>query len=380
MSTTPITPQVAPVVGFAKAPFEPLADVFARAVAVQGRGVATLSMYWRGTHVVDLTGGVSSHPAPLHLLFSVTKAVSAVAVHLLVQDGELDLDEPLFLTWPELDKSSTRAITLRMVLSHRSGLASLDRFLRLEELLAHEDDVAIGVQEPYWEPDTAHGYHAFTFGTLLQGTVRRRLGRTVGEVVAERISRPLGLDLWVGTPESEFCRIARLEYEAPWSTPERALWEAKSKIPASSSARLAARQDIYNDPAVWASDWPSTSGVGSARALAALMASTLDGTLLQPPTLREMTATAARGPDKVLGIETHYGLGMELPFPQLPFLGPHSFGHEAAGGSAAFADSQYEVAVGWTTSVHPSMAGASSPFLSLLPSIRHCLVASREAV
>jgi hypothetical protein len=86
-----------------------------------------------------------------------------------------------------------------------------------------------------------------------------------------------------------------------------------------------------------------------------------------------MIASRALGDDIVLGIPMHYASGMQLPFPQFPLLGPASYGHEAAGGSAAFADTEFDVAVGFTTSVFPTMAGASAGFLTLLPTLRHCL-------
>jgi CubicO group peptidase (beta-lactamase class C family) len=69
----------------------------------------------------------------------------------------------------------------------------------------------------------------------------------------------------------------------------------------------------------------------------------------------------------------HYGSGVQRPFPALPMLGPTSFGHEAAGGSAAFADEASGIAVGFTTNIAPQIAGAAPAFLSLLPVLRHCL-------
>ena len=377
--TQSLATEVIIVSGFARYPFEALADVFARVVAAQGRGGAALSVRHHGEHVVDLVGGTQAADS-LQLLFSVSKVLTAVVAAMAAEAGELDLDAPLADSWPEFAKSSTATITPRMVLSHSSGLAAIDRALTLDELLAHEDDAVIGVQEPYWEPGTAHGYHAFTYGTLMDGLFRRVLGKSVGQVVSERISTPLGLDLWIGTPESERPRIMPIDYSRSAITPRRAAFVSASDIPLGSTARLAGTMDLYNCPAIYGADWPSTSGVGSARALSLFMAATLDGTLLSSAARESMNRTRARGMDRVLGVPTHFGSGVQLPFPQLPFLGPASYGHEAAGGSAAFADCEFGVGVGWTTSIYPPMMGASPGFIALLPTLRHCLTADSSQV
>jgi len=368
-------PNVVALSGWARGPFEPLADVFARLVAAQGGGAA-LSVYRDGEPLVDLVAGEYG-TGSLQLLFSVSKAVSAVAAGMAEAEGSLDLDEPLAAFWPALDRPSTRAITTRMVLSHRSGLASLDRELSLEELLAGEAEHAVEQQEPYWEPGTAHGYHAFTFSPLLNGVFRRVLGRDVGDYLADRIAAPLGLDLWIGTPEEERGRVERIRYAEPRRTPAQAAWLAASPIPPGSTGRLAARMDLFNAPAVLGARWPSTSGVGDARSLGRLFAAVLaevDGVrLLDEAALRRLVAVRSDGVDRVLGTITRFGSGVQLPFPQFAQLSAASFGHEAAGGSAVVVDPEAGISIGFTTNVHPALTGAAPAFLALLPAIRHCL-------
>ncbi|GAA1922344.1 serine hydrolase domain-containing protein [Microbacterium aoyamense] len=368
----PAPVQIIDVSGFARAPFEPIVEAFTRAVAAQGGGGAALAIRHDGELVVDLVAG-DYRVDSLQLLYSVSKAVTATAAAMLAEAGELDLDAPLAQWWPEMAKSSTSSITPRMVLSHTSGLASLDRELTYAQLLAHEDDEAIGAQEPYWEPGTALGYHAFTFGTVMNGLFRRALGTSVGEVVEQRIARPHGLDLWIGTPDSVFDRIERISSGPRAVSASRAAFGAASDIPPSSTARLDPALDIYNRTSTYAAEMPSLTAVGDARSLAAFFAATLDGTLLSESARDEMVRPRAIGPDLVLGMPMHYGSGMQLPFPQLPLLGPRSYGHEGAGGSVAFADAEFDLSVAWTTDVYPSMAGASPAFIALLPTIRHCL-------
>lgn len=60
---------------------------------------------------------------------------------------------------------------------------------------------AIAAQAPGWEPGTAHGYHAFTYGWIVGE--RRVSGRRIGAFFRDEIADPLGLD-WIGLP----CRPA----------------------------------------------------------------------------------------------------------------------------------------------------------------------------
>ncbi len=69
---------------------------------------------------------------------------------------------------------------------------------------------ALERQAPVWEPGTAHGYHAVTYGYLVGEVVRRVTGRTVGTYFREEIAEPLGLDFWIGLPESLEPRVAPL--------------------------------------------------------------------------------------------------------------------------------------------------------------------------
>lgn len=370
------SPPAIPVEGFAHAPFEPVADIFGRLVAAQGSGGAALTIYRGGEPVVDLTGGDYARDS-LQLLFSVSKLISAIAAARASEAGLIDLDAPLGDYWPAFRRSSTTSITLRMVLTHRSGLAAVDEVVPFETLLEDGEEAAIERQDPYWEPDTRHGYHAFTFGTLVNGAFTRVLGESVGEYVAREMATPLGLDLWIGMPESERARLHPIEYLPARVTTGRQEWVRRSVIPKGSTGALFDRFDVFNAPETASACWPSTSGVAGARDLARLLAATIgdvDGhRLLDEDAVTRMCAPRSRGVDEVLGFETNFGTGVQLPFPQLPLLGPTSFGHEAAGGSVAFADRDSELTVGFTTSIHPAMTGASTSFLALLPTIRHCL-------
>jgi CubicO group peptidase (beta-lactamase class C family) len=369
--------------GLAEGPFAPVRDIFGREVGAQGRGGAALCVYLHGRRVVDLVGGTYQTDS-IQLLFSVTKLITAIACSMAHEHGQLDLDAPIGSYWPGFNRPTTRSITLRHVLGHRSGLAAIEAPLTLTDMLAGYDEELIERQEPFWEPNTAHGYHGFTFGTLTNGAFRHVLGHSVGDFVRDQIATPLALDLWVGLPETELGRLETILYEPPAITAGRAAHLRATAIPLAETSRAQQEgRDLYNDPRVAQACWPAASGVASARALAAAVAAALDDVdgsrLLTTTSSRAMAKTQSLGIDRVLGVITHFGSGVQRPFPQLPLLTTASFGHEAGGGSLVAADPSSGLVIAFTTNVFPAVAGASAHALALLPAIHYCAhTASRD--
>ena len=67
---------------------------------------------------------------------------------------------------------------------------------------------ALAAEEPFWEPGTRNGYHAFTFGFLVGELIRRVSGKSLGTFFRDEVATPLGLDFWIGLPEEEEPRVA----------------------------------------------------------------------------------------------------------------------------------------------------------------------------
>ena len=204
MSTTPMTE----VTGRVEAGFEGVRDAFA---ANFERGLevgAGLCVHLDGHKVVDLYGGAFDEagsapygPDTLQFVFSSTKGATAACAHLLAQRGLLDFDEPVATYWPEFAQAGKGDLPVRYLLSHQAGLPAVDATLTTEEFLSWEPIVAaLAEQAPSWEPGTAHGYHAVSYGYLVGEVVRRISGRSLGTFFADEIARPLGLEFYIGLP------------------------------------------------------------------------------------------------------------------------------------------------------------------------------------
>ena len=100
---------------------------------------------------------------------------------------------------------------MRWLLCHKAGLPTVDAKLTADEVFAWDPIIhALEVQEPYWEPGTAHGYHAITYGYLVGEVVRRVSGKSLGTFWHDEIAEPLDLEFWIGLPAEQEHRVAPL--------------------------------------------------------------------------------------------------------------------------------------------------------------------------
>ena len=94
---------------------------------------------------------------------------------------------PVAEYWPEFKAAGKADIPVRWLLCHKAGLPYVDATLTLEEALAWEPMIrALEVQAPVWEPGTAHGYHATTYGWLVGEVVKRISGKSLGHLLPRR--------------------------------------------------------------------------------------------------------------------------------------------------------------------------------------------------
>src|SRR5207302_11206989 len=126
----------------------------------------------------------------------------------VLQEHKIDIERRVGEFWPEFAQAGKDNVTLAQLLSHQAGLAALDRQIDIFDYAGVID--ALEKQEPNWPPGTAHGYHARTFGFLLDELVRRIAGTSLGEYWRKTFAEPLSLDLWIGLPEKENARVATM--------------------------------------------------------------------------------------------------------------------------------------------------------------------------
>jgi CubicO group peptidase (beta-lactamase class C family) len=331
--------------------FEAVREAFAANFVEPGEIGAAVSVVIDGSRVVDLWGGLAdahtgrawAADTPV-LVYSTTKGPTAVSALRLWERGELDLDAPVAEAWPEFAAAGKQGVTTRHLLTHQAGLPVFDEPITFAE--CHDREVVtarLAAQTPQWEPGTAHGYHPLTYGWLVGEVVRRVSGHPVGRVLADEVCDPLGLDFWIGLPAEKEAQVARLaigRVDFGTASPgddavafATALFDVTS-LTFRAFANPPGQFDVdsFNAPELHQAEWPAANGIGTARALARLYGELACDRVLSAATLDEATRPQVSGLDRVLAVDTTFGLGFSLDTPD------GSFGHEGAGGSVAFAD------------------------------------------
>jgi len=293
--------------------------------------------------------------ATLYCIFSSTKALVAVAVWKLIEEGRLSIDERVADIVPEFGTNGKEPITVEQVLLHVGGFPYapfrpehwLDREKRLE---------AFAGWRLNWEPGSQYQYHPTSGHWVLAELIDRRAATDYRTFIRQHVTAPLGLDeLFLGLPEAYNARVADICYvgepvEPPggWAdvTPQ-ALLE-------------------LNRPELRRVGLPGGGGITSAAELAMFYQAlvnrgvTADGTrILKAETIDYATTVRTREDhrDPVLRIPANRGLSIIVAGADgkahLRGFGratsPRAFGHGGAGGQVAWGDPVSGISVGYCT-------------------------------
>jgi CubicO group peptidase (beta-lactamase class C family) len=336
------------IAGHAPPRFAAVKDAFAANFAAGEELGARFTLVEAGEVVLDLWAGHADRArtrafdeTTLTPVFSTTKAIAALLMARLVDQGKLDYGQTVASVWPEFAAAGKDSTTVEQLLSHQAGLPGFPQQMDPVDWFDWDLICArLAAMTPLWPPGTASGYHPITFGYLAGEVFRRVEGRTMGTALREDLAEPFGLDLWIGLPDAEFDRVAELQRPS-----------ALPNFGEHNAATVAAFLTQWASPAGRGqAEWrrmeiPSANGHCTALALARLMGALandgwLDGEdILSPSLIAEASRMRIRGQDLVLPFEMSWAAGFmrnEAVHPWGP--GNQTFGHSGWGGSCAFAD------------------------------------------
>lgn len=325
---------------------------------------AAVSVWQNGRPVLDLHGGFRDahreHPwekDTLVLVWSATKGIGSACLLHLLQENKIELDRRVSEFWPEFAQNGKSEITLAILLSHRAGLCALDA----PADILHYDAVirAIEKQTPLWAPGTKHGYHARTFGFLLDEIVRRIARVPLSDYWRKNLAEPLALDFWIGLPNELNERTATVYAAKAGKPPQPEKFYRDLKTDGTlqkktfTSPRGLHAVSAMNNPEIRAQAIVSFGGIGTASALAkfyGMLANDgqLDGRrFFDASTLKKMQTALVSGPDEVFEIPTSFSAGFMKDAPEAGHRifgsSGSAFGHPGAGGSHALADPEHKI-------------------------------------
>jgi len=349
-----------PINGRCDERFAAVRDAFARNFAERGEVGAAVCVMVDGEPVVDLVGGWTDEartrqwqPDTMVNVYSVGKAIVALLVLQLVDEGALSLDQPIADVWPEFAAHGKGAATIRQALCHQAGVPAIRERLTDDDLWDWERMVAaVAAAEPWFEPGSQHVYHTNTYGHLVGGIVHRATGELPGTRL-RRITDALDAQVHWGLSVGEQARCADVIW-APMHSMDGIdpfAIEGDGRLPMMSYFNPPgySSNGVVNSPQWRAAQVPSTNGHATAVGLARLYAALIGpAPLLSPALLAEATRVHSHGPCPVLGEDVSFGLGFTPTSARRP-LGPNprSFGHFGTGGALGFGDPDAGVAFGY---------------------------------
>jgi len=289
---------------------------------------------------------VLATPDTPFLIYSGSKAVTAFVVHLLADQGVLDIEQRVCEYIPDYDRHGKDEITIAHVLAHRAGVPNLPRAaFDLEKATDREFILEhLRAAKPFAKPGRFLAYHAVSGGFILAEVVQRATGKDIRTVLAEQILGPLRFR-WnnYGVAEADLPQLAINYVTGPPTAPP--LSQLLSRALGLGFDDLV---DSSNDPRFLTAVVPSANVVTTANELSRFYeifrcGGRLDDVrVMTPEAVRHaMTEQSRLEVDLSLGFPTRFSYGLMLGAQVLSLYGrdtQHAFGHLGFTNMLAWAD------------------------------------------
>ena len=319
---------------------------------------------------------VVARPDTPMCLFSASKAVTALLMHLLAEERLVDLEHPVTFYAPEFGRKGKQGITLHQVLAHRGGIPGLPSNTPLE-VLWDEDATweLLCDAKPIMTDGSKLAYHAITGGFVLERVLRKVTGADIDAYLDRKIRQPMRLKYFTYGARPEHRADLALNY----ATGPRQGPVLNALIRRALGTDMEAIEAISNDPRFHDAIIPAGNLVGNAAEVSAFFQMMLDGgiwrgrRICKPETIAgAVREVGSRSFDRTLLLPMRYSAGMMLGDEPFGLWGTHSraaFGHVGLINKFAWADPQRQLSAAILTSGILLLAHHLVPFAKLLRSV-----------
>ncbi|WP_297924039.1 serine hydrolase [uncultured Agitococcus sp.] len=267
-------------------------------------------------------------------LFSASKVVTAMLIHLLDELGEIDLLDPISYYIPEYGVNGKKNATIYHLLAHRGGIPSLPK--NTDPKLLFSPDSALDLlykAKPIAPSGHRAAYHALTAGYILGEIIRRVTGKDSREFLAEKISIPMDMPSFNFGLAPEYRDKVALNY----STGIKPVLLMDTFLRNILGGSMEDAEYYTNDPQFMDTICPAGNIFATAEQASRFFQMLLDGgryqdkQLMNPMTIRRATIEVARPEfDAKLLLPMRYAMGPMLGAKPVGLYGlntHHAFGH-----------------------------------------------------
>ena len=307
---------------------------------------------------------VKATPHTLYNLFSGSKAVTAMLIHLLHEQERLHVDEPVATFIPEFAKKRKHNITIRDLLTHRAGIPATPSKAIDLDLLSRPDEIVAGFcdLEPTYKPGTVQAYHAITGGFILGEIIRRVTGQGIRDFLTQYVREPLGMQYFnYGVYPEQLDEVAVDAFTGPTPT-----WPTKNLLQHALGASMRQLVEYSNDPRFRTAVVPSANIIATPEEICRFFETLLCGGTYedarvfdQRTVIRATLPQTAGQVDRVLLLPVPFSMGFMLGSNRLGFYGmrtPRAFGHLGFTNVLAWADPERDISVAFMNTGKPLLA------------------------
>lgn len=296
--------------------------------------------------------------------FSTSKGITALLMHMLSEDGLINVMDPVAFYAPEFARNGKQNITIHQILAHRGGIPGLPANTPLDTLWD---------EDKTWEllcdarPITTDGsklaYHAITGGFVLERVIRQVTGEDINAYIDKKIRQPMGMKYFTyGIEPQHQDKLA-----AAYTTGPRPGLLLRAIVKrALGTADLSSLESMCNDSRFQDAIIPAGNLVGTAEEVSKFFQMMLNGgkwgrrrICSQSTVARTVQEFGSRTLDHTLMIPMRFSAGLMLGDEPFGIWGPgsgHAFGHLGLINKLSWADPEREISVSLLTTGLPLIA------------------------
>jgi len=316
---------------------------------------------------------VAATPNTLYNFFSGSKTVTAMLIHLLQQEEQLHVDEPVATFIPEFAKRRKHNITIRDVLTHRAGIPATPQEAIDLDLLARPNDIveAFCELEPTHRPGSVQAYQAITSGFILGEIIRRVTGQDIQSFLTARIRVPMNMKHFrYGVLPSQLGQVAIDAFTGPPPT-----WPTKNLVQVAFGASMRELVEMGNDPRFRTAVVPAGNIIATPEEISRFFEMLLcGGTYEDARIFDQRTVSRAIAPqlsvqvDRVLMMPIPLSMGFMLGLRSFGFYGPrtaNAYGHLGFTNVLGWADPDRDISVAFMNTGKPLLSAKMLAWLNV---------------